>query len=59
MTWATGFEAEILYMKPEGDGLLGVIRRTTDARPVDSLGRMRWDVWPFATVRAERVACTE
>ena len=58
VTWLDRLEGEVLYLRREGDMLRGVARRTTDAIPVDSTGRVLWEVWPAAVIEARRVRCS-
>jgi hypothetical protein len=56
--WLTGTEAEAFYGRWAGGSLHGVIRRTSDAIPVDPLTRrIQWDAWPWATASAVPVPC--
>jgi hypothetical protein len=57
ITWLARFEAEVLFLRLQGDSVQGFARRTTNAIPVDSTGRVRWDVWPAAPILARRVSC--
>ena len=58
--WSTGMESESFYGHVEGDTLIGVLRHTSDAIPVDSkTGRIMWDAWPWARATARRVSCPE
>jgi hypothetical protein len=58
VAWSTGTEAEIFYGRWMGDSLHGVVRRTSDAIPVDPLTRrIQWDVWPWATASLVGVPC--
>jgi hypothetical protein len=57
VTWSNGYEAEVLFLRPEKDGFRGVARRTTDAIPVDEKGITRWDLWPWAALTATRIPC--
>jgi len=57
-TWSTGTEGESFHGHVTGAELRGVMRRTSDAIPVDpKTHRVMWDVWPWATATARRVAC--
>jgi hypothetical protein len=57
ITWLARFDAEVLFLRQEGDSLRGFARRATDAIPVDSTGEVRWDVWPAVPVMARPIAC--
>ena len=57
MTWGISWEADVLYLRRDGELLRGVLRRTSDAIPVDSQRRILWDVWPRAPATVRRVAC--
>jgi hypothetical protein len=49
VAWSTGTEAEVFYGRWASGSLRGVLRRTSDAIPVDPLTkRVLWDVWPWA-----------
>lgn len=57
-TWATATEAETFYGHVVGGELRGVLRRTSDAIPVDPKTHgILWDAWPWARATARRVAC--
>ena len=50
--------AEAFYGRWVGGSLHGVLRRTSDAIPVDPLTKqILWDVWPWATASLARVQC--
>ena len=56
--WSTTTESEGFYGRWKNGSLQGVVRRTSDAIPVDPLTRqILWDVWPWATASLVRVAC--
>jgi hypothetical protein len=58
VAWSTGTEAEVFYGRWTGGSLHGVVRRTSDAIPVDPLtGRIQWNVWPWATASLVGVPC--
>lgn len=58
ITWSTGMEAESFHGHVARDELRGVLRRTSDAIPMDpKTGRIMWDAWPWAKATARRVAC--
>lgn len=58
VAWSTGTEAEIFYGRLVDDSLSGVLRRTSDAIPVDPLTKeIRWNVWPWASAYLKRVSC--
>lgn len=58
VTWSTGTEAEVFYGHTVGTELRGMLRLTSDARPMDpKTGRIMWDVWPWARATARRAAC--
>jgi len=57
-TWSTGMEAEVFYGRAVGAELRGVLRRTSDAIPMNpQTGRIMWDAWPWAQATARRVTC--
>jgi hypothetical protein len=58
ITWLAQFEAEVLFLRSDGDSLRGMARRTTDAIPVDANRQIRWDVWPAAPVVARPTSCS-
>ena len=58
ITWLAQFEAEVLFLRSDGDTLRGMARRSTDAIPVDANGQIRWDVWPAAPVVARSTRCS-
>ncbi len=56
--WLTGTEAEAFYGRSDRGTLRGVVRRTSDAIPVDPLTRrIQWDAWPWAAASAVPVDC--
>jgi hypothetical protein len=56
--WSTGTEAEAFYGRLAGRSLHGVVRRTSDAIPVDPVTKqIQWDVWPWAAASLVRVPC--
>jgi len=58
VTWSATTEAEVFYGHVAGDELRGVLRRTSDAIPMDpKTRRIQWDAWPWARATARRVAC--
>lgn len=58
VAWSTGTEAEVFYGRRVAGSLRGVLRRTTDAIPVDPRSRaIQWDVWPWAPASAILVPC--
>ena len=60
VAWSTGTEAEVFYGHWAGGSLSGVLRRTSDAIPVDPLTKeIQWNVWPWASAHLKRVSCPE
>lgn len=58
VAWSTGTEAEVFYGRWAAGSLQGVMRRTSDAIPVDPKSkRIQWDVWPWAPASAILVPC--
>ena len=58
VAWSTGTEAEIFFGRWLGGSLQGVLRRTSDAIPVDPQTRqIQWDVWPWAAASGMSVPC--
>jgi hypothetical protein len=58
ITWSTGTEAEAFYGQWKSSKLSGVVRRTSDAIPVDTVTRkVQWDVWPWASASGVPVPC--
>ncbi len=58
VTWSTGTEAEVFYGRWVGGLLRGVVRRTSDAIPVDPRTmKIQWDVWPWAQASAAMIRC--
>jgi len=58
VTWSTGTEAEKFFGRRVGRSLKGVVRRTSDAIPVDPLTRkIQWNSWPWADAVAVPVSC--
>jgi hypothetical protein len=58
VAWSTGSEAEVFYGRLVGDSLHGVVRRTSDAVPVDpSTKQIQWDQWPWAAASGVPVKC--
>ena len=56
--WSTGTEAEVFFGRWKSGKLDGVVRRTSDAIPVDPVTRkIQWDAWPWATASAVSVPC--
>jgi hypothetical protein len=57
-TWSATMESEEFYGHVAGAELSGVLRRTSDAVPMDPKTRgILWDAWPWARAIARRVAC--
>jgi hypothetical protein len=58
VAWSTGTEAEVFYGRWARGSLHGVVRRTSDAIPVDrQTKQIQWDVWPWANASAVSVPC--
>lgn len=58
IAWSTGTEAEAFYGRWAAGSLQGVMRRTSDAIPVDpKTKQIQWDAWPWARASAIRVPC--
>jgi hypothetical protein len=58
VAWSTGTEAEVFYGRLEAGTLHGVMRRTSDAIPIDpTTRRIQWDVWPWASASAVGIRC--
>lgn len=58
VTWSIGTAAEVFYGHRARGALRGVLRMTTDGLRIDPLTRqIQWDVWPWATASAVKVAC--
>jgi hypothetical protein len=58
VAWSTGTEAEVFYGHRSGSSLKGVVRRTTDAIPVNPVTKqVQWNVWPWAAASAVKVRC--
>jgi hypothetical protein len=56
--WGNGFEAEVFFGRVVGAELVGVVRRTSDALPVDpTTKRIVWDAYPTAPAKGRRVPC--
>jgi hypothetical protein len=58
VAWSTGTEAEVFYGRWARGSLKGVVRRTSDAIPVDPVTKqIQWNAWPWAAASAIKVAC--
>lgn len=58
IAWSTGTEAESFHGRRVGSVLRGVMRRTSDAIPVDPVTRrIVWEGWPWAVASAVPVRC--
>jgi len=58
VAWSTGYEAEVFYGRWLRGSLQGVLRRSSDAIPVDpATGQIQWNVLPWATASAVLVPC--
>jgi hypothetical protein len=58
VAWSTGTEAEVFYGRGAGGSLHGVLRRTSDAIPVDPrTNGIQWDMWPWASASLIRIPC--
>lgn len=56
--WSTGTESEVFMGHRSGATLQGVVRRISDAIPIDpETKKIRWDAWPFAAASAVPVPC--
>lgn len=58
VAWSTGTEAEVFYGRWAGGSLQGMLRRTSDAIPVDpQTKQIQWDVWPWAAASSVAIPC--
>jgi hypothetical protein len=58
VAWSTGTEAEVFYGRGTDSALHGVMRRVSDAIPLDPVAKqIQWDAWPWATASLTRVSC--
>jgi hypothetical protein len=58
VAWSTSTEAEVFYGRWAAGSLQGVVRRTSDAVPVDpKTKQIQWDVWPWAAASAVKIPC--
>ena len=58
ISWSTGTEGEAFYGHWDGATLQGVVRRTSDAVPIDPVTRqIQWNAWPYAAASAVPAPC--